>query len=94
MSLESFVAEIRDLARSIDPVLARRLGDEAPVPPLKRWRGDRRRGLELCLRMLCYARDELSASEADAARFEDAIDHLRGALSRTGDGRPSSASPD
>lgn len=91
MSLESFVAEIRDLARSIDPTLARHLGDEAPAPPLKRWRGDHRRGLELCLRMLCYARDELSASAADAAQFEQAIDYLRAALSATGGGGRSAA---
>lgn len=72
-TFEAFFEEIRDLARSLDPQLARALGDGEPVPPSRPWAGDRLRGLTLCLSMLRYARDEVAQSRDDAARIDDAM---------------------
>lgn len=59
-----FIGTALAIAQSIDPMLAQllrraagRLGESgAEAGP---WRGDRRQGLELCLRMLLYVRPEI-----------------------------------
>lgn len=75
----AFVAEIADLARSVDPALASLLTGEASSAPTRRWSGGERRGLELCLRMLTYARDEVARGD-EGVRIDHCIRHVTARL--------------
>lgn len=81
-SLEAFVLDIVDLASSVDHELADILCDgHAPNAAKKPWTGGRRRGLELCLSMLGYAREEVARGEP-AARLDHAEAHVRYELAK------------
>lgn len=76
----SFVAEIADLARSVDPALGVLLTGQSAAPS-KRWDGGDRRGLELCLKMLRYARDEVARGD-EGKRLDRCIEHVVARLDR------------
>lgn len=67
------MAEIAEVARSVDMPLAEilatgtRSGGQATP-----WTGERRRGLELCLSMLRYARTEFNSAD-ERERLETAV---------------------
>lgn len=69
----AFMAEIADVARAVDARLAEILENgsqhETRGAP---WKGERRRGLELCLSMLRYARTEFASAE-ERERLDAAV---------------------
>lgn len=74
-SITWFLEEITELARAVEPAVAQLLDRDGPSEPAKPWTRGRRQGLELCLSMLCYLRQEVARGDVEQ-RLDSAIAHI------------------
>lgn len=82
LAFDAFMGDVHDLAKAVDPLLAGILkNSETPSASAKPWTGSRKRGLELCLKMLRYARVEVSKSD-EGRRLDLGIDYVSGEIAR------------
>ena len=81
-SIAIFLEEIAALARTVEPPVAKLLDRAGPGAPAKPWTRGRRQGLEVCLSMLRYIREEVARGDVEQ-RLDSAIEHIVRELERS-----------
>lgn len=79
--VDAFIHDILEVSNTVAPELAEILGASGVQPGRQPWVGDRSRGLELCLRMMRYARVEVVKGD-DGDRLDLGIAHVESELAR------------
>lgn len=74
-TIAAFLAEIAELARSVEPPVADLLQSGRSSEPARPWTRSRRHGLEVCLSMLRYIREDAARGDIEQ-RLDSAIAHI------------------